>query len=384
MLRTSAASWARDDVALHVLRATPETVQWGAFDASVEPVQRIRSGDVVLVECLAHHAGDAPDLMMDDGVRAVYDGIPQEQRGPGVHIVTGPIFVEGAEPGDTLECRVLALEPRLPYGSNFSANWGLLYDEFDKREHVVIYEADVDNNVARAVFQYEFPHTPLPYTGFITEPGSVERRPALADVTIPLRLHMGTAGVAPADEGKVSTIPPGRHGGNMDNREFVVGTTMYYPVTREGALFWAGDTHFAQGDGEVNGTGIEAHVNATVQLIVRKDMPITTPVLETSDLWICHGFNEDLDLAVQDAVLHTIEFLTRRWGISRDEAYSVVGLAGDLRVTQVVDGVKGAHMAIRKDCHRGAPAHRDPSDRSHAESTDRPHMDTSQRRSLTP
>ncbi len=382
MLRTSAASWARDEVSLHMVRATPETVQWGAFDASVEPVQRIRSGDVVLIECLAHHAGDAPDLMMDDGVRAVYDGIPKEERGPGVHIVTGPIFVEGAEPGDTLECRVLALEPRLPYGSNFSANWGLLYDEFDKREHVVIYEADVDNNVARAVFQYEFPNAPLPYTGFITEPESVERRPALGNVTIPLRLHMGTAGVAPAEEGKVSTIPPGRHGGNMDNREFVTGTTMYYPVTREGALFWAGDTHFAQGDGEVNGTGIEAHVNATLQLIVRKDMPLTTPVLETADLWICHGFNEDLDLAVQDAVLQTIDFLTNRWGISREEAYSVVGLAGDLRVTQVVDGVKGAHMAIRKDCQRRA--HRDPTDRSHAESADRAHMDTSQRRSLTP
>ncbi len=382
MVRTSAASWAREDTQLHTLRATPDTVQWGAFDASIPPVLQVRSGDVVLIECLAHHAGDAPDLMMDDGVRAVYDGIPQDERGPGVHIVTGPIFVEGAEPGDTLECRVLKLEPRLPYGSNFSANWGLLYDEFGKREHVVIYQADVDNNIARAVFEYEFPNAPLPYTGFVTEPGSVQRRPTLHDVTIPLRLHMGTAGVAPADEGKISTIPPGRHGGNMDNREYVVGTTMYYPVTREGALFWAGDTHFAQGDGEVNGTGIEAHVNATLQLIVRKDMPITTPVLETPDLWICHGFHEDLDQAVQDAVLQTIDFLTARWGVTREQAYSVVGLAGDLRVTQVVDGVKGAHMAIRKDCYH--PSAHDPSDRSHAEATDRPHMDTAQRRSLTP
>jgi acetamidase/formamidase len=382
VLRTSDASWARDDIQTHVLRATPETVQWGAFDASVAPVKRIRSGDVVMIECLSHHAGDAPDLMMDDGVRAVYDGLPPEERGPGVHIVTGPIFVEGADPGDTLECRVLKLEPRLPYGSNFSANWGLLYDEFEKREHVVIYEADVDNNVARALFQYQFPNAPLPYTGFITEPGSVERLPALRNVSIPLRLHMGTAGVALAEEGKVSTIPPGRHGGNMDDREFVVGTTMYYPVTRAGALFWAGDTHFAQGDGEVNGTGIEAHANATLQLIVRKDMPVTTPVLETPDLWICHGFHEDLDEAVQDAVLQTIDFLTGRWGISREEAYSAVGLAGDLRVTQVVDGVKGAHMAVRKDCFRGSS--HDPADRSQAEAVDRTQMDTARRRSPTP
>ncbi len=148
LLRTSDAAWGRDDIQTHVVRATPETVQWGAFDASVTPVRRVRSGDVVMIECLAHHAGDAPDLMMDDGVRAVYDGIPLEDRGPGVHIVTGPIFVEGAEPGDTLECRVLKLEPRLAYGSNFSANWGLLHEEFDRREHVVIYEADLDANVA--------------------------------------------------------------------------------------------------------------------------------------------------------------------------------------------------------------------------------------------
>jgi acetamidase/formamidase len=352
--RTADAPPIHDEIKTHVVRATPETVQWGAFDPSVAPVLRVGSGDIVVVECLAHHAGDAPDLMMDDGVRAVYEGILPEQRGPGVHIVTGPIFVEGAEPGDTLECRVLHLEPRMRYGSNFSANWGLLYEEFGKREHVVIYEADVDANVARAVFQYPFGDAPLPYTGFITDPASVQRVPALGRVTVPLRLHLGTAGVAPPGAGKVSTIPPGTHGGNVDNREFVAGTRMYYPVAHEGGLFWAGDSHFAQGDGEVNGTGIEAHVNATLQLIVRKEMPIRTPVLETPDLWICHGFNEDLDEAVREAVLETIDFLARMWEISREEAYSVVGLAGDLRVTQVVDGVKGAHMAVRKDCWRGA------------------------------
>ncbi|CAA9483662.1 MAG: Bll3346 protein [uncultured Solirubrobacteraceae bacterium] len=378
MVRTTDESWSREDLQSHLIRATPDTVQWGAFDASVAPVERVSSGDIVRIECLAHHAGDAPDLMMDEGVKAVYDGIPREKRGPGVHIVTGPVYVEGARPGDTLECRVLKLEPRLPFGSNFSANWGLLFDEFDQREHVVIYEADVDANVARAVFQYPFPNGPLPYTGFITEPGSVERLPALRNVTIPLRLHMGTAGVAPAEEGPVSTIPPGRHGGNVDNREFLVGTAMYYPVFHEGALFWAGDSHFAQGDGEVNGTGIEAHVNATLQLIVHKDMPITTPLLETPDRWICHGFDEDLDEAVRQAVLETIGFLTRRWEISREEAYSVVGLAGDLRVTQVVDGVKGAHMAIRKDCFRGTPGG-EPSAPGHADAAERPHVYPAQR-----
>jgi acetamidase/formamidase len=167
---------------------------------------------------------------------------------------------------------------------------------------------------------------------------------------------MGTSGVAPSDEGPVSTVPPGRHGGNVDNREFLVGTTMYYPVFREGALFWAGDTHFAQGDGEVTGTGIEAHLNVTLQLIVRKDVRIESPVLETSHAWICHGFDEDLDEAVRSAVLAAIDFLSREFDLSREEAYSICGVAGDLRVTQVVDGVKGAHIWIPKNCF-GARRH---------------------------
>lgn len=341
------------EVKLHVVRATPDTVQWGYFDNSHHPVHRVHSGDIVMIECLAHHAGDAPDLMMDDGVRAVYETIKEEDRAPGVHIITGPIYIEGAEPGDTLECRVLKYEPRLPYGSNFGANWGLLFEEFDQKEHVIIYEADVDKGVARAAFQYEFPNPPLKHPGVITPPEAVQREPALRNVVVPLRMHFGTAGVAPAESGKISTIPPGKHGGNVDNREFLEGTTMYYPVSVPGALFWAGDTHFAQGDGEVNGTAIEAHLNATIQLIVRKDFKVNNPILETPELWICHGFDEDLDEAVRFAVLDMIDFLGRSWGLSRQEAYSLISLAGDIRVTQVVDGVKGVHVAVRKDLFRG-------------------------------
>jgi acetamidase/formamidase len=123
-------------------------------------------------------------------------------------------------------------------------------------------------------------------------------------------------------------------------------------VHREGALFWAGDTHFAEGDGEVNGTAIEAHVNATIQLILHKGGSSKNPVLETPREWICHGFSEDLDEAVRECVLETIGLLQRKWNISREEAYSICSIAGDLRVTQVVDGVKGAHMAVRRDLRR--------------------------------
>lgn len=337
---------------LHELRATLDTIQWGAFDGSVEPVLNVQSGDIVMIECLAHHAGDAPDLLMDDAIREIYEQVPSESRAPGVHILTGPIYVEGAEPGDTLECRVLRMEPRLKYGVNFIASWGLLHEEFGRKQHVIVYEADVESQLAHAVFQYEYPMPEIPYPGFITPVGRVKREPALRNIVIPLRLHFGTAGVCPAADGKISTVPPGVHGGNVDNREFIAGTSMYYPVFREGALFWAGDTHFAEGDGEVNGTAIEAHVNATIQLVLHKGHATKNPVLETPREWICHGFSEDLDQAVREAVLETIGLLQRRWGVSRQEAYSICSTAGDLRVTQVVDGVKGAHMAVRRDLRR--------------------------------
>lgn len=346
---------------IHHLPASLDTIQWGYFDGSVEPVLRVNSGDYVEIECLCHHAGDAADYLMDEAIREIYEKVPEETRAPGVHILTGPIYVEDAEPGDTLECRLLHMEPRLPYGVNFTASWGLLHEEFDRKEHVIIYEADVHKNVARPVFQYEYDSPEISVPGRFTNVDPSERWPGPEGIAVPLRMHFGTAGVCPAEDGKLSTVPPGSAGGNVDNREFVAGTAMFYPVFRKGALFSAGDTHFAEGDGEVNGTAIEAHVNATIQLILHKGKgkgvhnpgrSMKNPVLETPDLWISHGFNEDLDEAARDAVMEMIDLLVREWGISRVEAYSLCSIAGDLRVTQVVDGVKGIHMAIRRDIKR--------------------------------
>ncbi len=339
------------DPTFHVLKATPETVQWGYFDRLIPPVLRIRSGDIVAVESLTHHAGDAPDLMMDDAVQHVYETIPVTDRGPGVHLVTGPIYVEGAEIGDVLECRVLDLTPRLPYGSNFEANWGLLYEEFDRTEHVVIWQADTRLGVARAAFQYPFPGK-LEIPGTITPPGSIARAHALSNISVPLRLHLGTAGVAPAVDGRVSTIPPANFGGNVDNRWFGTGTSMFYPVLNEGALFWCGDSHFAEGDGEISGTAIEGHLNATIQLTVHKDTHIHNPVLETPQAWMCHAFDRDLNEAMRLAALEAIEFLVDREDLTRHEAYSLLSVAGDFHVTQVVDDVKGIHVVLRRDFRR--------------------------------
>src|SRR5690625_2001044 len=160
------------------------------------------------MECLSHHAGDAPDLMFDEDVRKVYETIGPDQRGPGVHLLTGPVSVNGAEPGDTLEVRLLQAEPRLSYGVNIEANWGLLYgphrsplpnpmDELEQREHVVVYQSDWSIGVARGCFQHSYPHAePMTTPGVIVDPSLVTREPALQNVAVPLRPHLGTAAVA--------------------------------------------------------------------------------------------------------------------------------------------------------------------------------------------
>jgi acetamidase/formamidase len=172
---------------LHTLRATPETCFWGFFDAALPPVLRVGSGDLVRIETLTHQAGDAPDLMMDAGVKAVYDAIPIATRGPGVHVMTGPIHVEGAQPGDTLEIRVLSMEPRLAYGTNIAAWWGHLYDDFAK-ERITIYQIDAAAGQARAAFAFDYTTTPrYEQPGIIVPPDARARQAALANVVVPLR-----------------------------------------------------------------------------------------------------------------------------------------------------------------------------------------------------
>lgn len=349
---------------LHELSATPETCQWGYFDNSLDPVLTIDSGDLVAMECLSHHAGDAPDLMFDDGVRKIWDSIPESDRAPGVHIMTGPIAVRGAEPGDALEVRFLQAYPRIPYAVNFEANWGLMYgpvrapmdtpttEDLEGREHVVIYEADWDRGVARGHVQFPYPRSePLTVPGTELTVEECDRSP-VPDVSVPLRPHMGVAAVAPAEPGHINSVPPGRFGGNVDNRNFVPGTRMFYPVQVPGALFVAGDTHFAEGDGEISGTAIEGHLNVTLQLVLHKNAGIRTPVLETDTRIMVHGFHENLDEAVRICAAEMIHEMGTRWGLTHQESYSVLSVAGDCRVTQVVNGVKGAHFILPKSVVR--------------------------------
>ena len=330
---------------LHMLKATPETVHWGYFHPEIKPALKVQSGDLILAEAITHHAGDAPELMMDEAVTRIFKEIPEADRNPGVHIMTGPIYVEGAEPGDMLEVRYFQMSPRVNYGSNLAANWGHLYEEFGKKERVTIYELNPNSNTASALYAYDFPGTYLT-PGTITHCPTCDRMPALRGISIPARPHLGTAGVAPAVNERVSTIPPGVHGGNIDNWRIGAGATMYYPVQVKGGLFSIGDPHVSQGDGEISGTAIEASLNCLFQIILRKDFSFPSPLLETADHWIVHGFHEDLNKAMKNAAIDMVDLLTNHQGLSRNDAYSLMSIAADFGVTQVVDGTQGIHVRI--------------------------------------
>lgn len=331
--------------ALHYLRATPETVHWGFFSPALKPALTVKSGDLIQAQAVTHHAGDDPDLMFDADIERIFTEIDPASRAPGVHIMTGPIFVEDAEPGDMLEVRYFQMTPRFNYGCNLQANWGHLYQEFDETERVTIYELDPNANTARALYAYDVKEKYL-VPGRITHCPVCDRQPALEGITIPARPHLGTAGVSPAVDKPVSTIPPGVHGGNIDNWRIGANSRMYYPVQVKGALFSIGDPHVSQGDGEISGTAIEASLDVLFQVIVRKDFQFPSPLLETPDCWIVHGFGDDLDQAMKGASLDMIELLNEHQGLSKTDAYSLMSVAADFGVTQVVDGTQGIHVRI--------------------------------------
>ena len=333
--------------ALHHLKATPHNVHWGYFDASLAPAVIVNSGDLIQAEALTHHAGDDPNLLMDDAMHQIWKTIPEADRTPGVHLMTGPIYIRDAKPGDMIEVRYLSMTPRFHYGSNLAAHWGQLYSELGERERVTIYNLDTATNMAHAVYAYDIKEKYLT-PGRINSCPECDRQPALKGVRVPVRPHLGTAGVAPDVAGRVSTVPPGLHGGNIDNWRIGSGATMYYKVQVDGGLFSIGDPHISQGDGEISGTAIEASLDVLFQVILRKDFTFRSPLLETPEYFIVHGFGDTLDRAAKEASLDMLSLL-KETGLSSDEAYSLLSVSGDLGVTQVVDGVVGAHMKIRRD-----------------------------------
>jgi acetamidase/formamidase len=310
----------------HRLEATPATVAYGYYWSDAKPVLSIASGDIIDVDTLLTNtpAGLAkagiPDEKIQASLKAVVSEVTGERKGPGGHILTGPVYVEGAEPGDVLEVKILSIDLPIDYGYNGCA--GYLPENCDH---------DVPSKIV-----------PLDRKKMTAEffPG----------IVIPLKPFYGSIGLAPAPEfGRLSSNPPGRHAGNMDNRELVAGTTLYIPVFARGALFEIGDGHAAQGDGEVDQTAIETSLRGKLQLTVRKDMKLKWPRAETATDYISMATDPDLVIATKGAIQEMIDFLVAEKHLTRHEAYQLVSVAGNVAITQLVDKPNlGVHVRLPK------------------------------------
>lgn len=331
----------------HFLPATPSTVHWGFFDPRLPPAVVVASGDLIQIETLTHHAGDAPDLLMDDGIAAVFASVTD--RGPGPHLLTGPIAVEGARPGDVLQVDILEATPRLPYGSNLAAHWGHLYDVLHG-ERVTIYELDCDALLGRAVFGYDWTTTPL-----ADQPGTIVP-PTPRPVSLRCKVWSSHCGRTSAQWG---LRPPSRCGCRRCRRAIMAATSTTggservdecTSPSRWTARCCQWGTHVSQGDGEVSGTALEASLNGLLRVTIRRDLPFTVPVLETATDMVVHGFGDTLDDAMKAAAVRTLDVLQEHFGLTAADAYSFMSVAVDFTVTQVVDQRQGVHGRIDKRC----------------------------------
>ncbi|HTL21720.1 MAG TPA: acetamidase/formamidase family protein [Steroidobacteraceae bacterium] len=310
----------------HRLEATPATVAYGYYWSQAAPVVRIASGDIIDVDTLLTNipAGlekaGVPEARIQSSLKSIVAEVTGERRGPGGHILTGPVYVEGAEPGDVLEVKILAIDLAIDYGYNGCS--GVLPENCDPGAPVRI--IPLDRSAMRAEFA----------------PG----------IMVPLHPFFGSMGVAPPPEaGRVSSNPPGRHAGNLDNRELIVGSTLYIPVFARGALFEVGDGHVAQGDGEVDQTAIETSLRGRLQLTVRKDMKLIWPRAETPTDYISMATDPELLIATKTAIQEMVDFIVAQKHLSRHEAYQLVSIAGNVAVTQLVDKPNvGVHVRLPK------------------------------------
>jgi acetamidase/formamidase len=317
------------------LRATPDTVVWGYLAADTPPVLTVKSGQTVRIDTISQaglttaddpetffgRGGIAPGEVLRDVVEIFHN--VKRPKGASAHVLTGPIAVAEAAPRDMLEVRILALENRVPYGVNSSNRGiGVLPDLLDAPFAKII-RLDLARKVA-----------------------------LFGDgIEVPLSPFMGIMAVAPpADLRMVSSRPPSRWGGNMDCKALTVGATLYLPVLNAGALFYTGDGHAVQGDGEIDGTAIEASLTATLQFIVHKDAgaAMRWPRAEDAAHHYVMGMDLDLDLAMRDAVQESVDFLRRARGLSAQDAYALTSIAVDFRVAEAVNATKVIYGAIPK------------------------------------
>jgi acetamidase/formamidase len=303
---------------MHLLPATLDTTQWGWFDNAQPPVLRVKSGDTVVLETMMHsHNQIVPGTTIEE-IKKTRTDFP----GRGPHTLTGPIYIEEAQPGDVLKVTLNKIVPRA-YATNFNVPG--MFGQFP-----TVYS---DGQV-----KYLYLDLDKMTTEFL--PG----------VVLPLRPFPGTIGVARKEPGRYSSVPPGEYAGNMDIRDLVAGTMLYVPVFVPGALLWTGDSHAGQGNGEVNLTAIETaykEFNVTVEVI--KGKPLDFPRIETAKSWITMGFDQDLNKAWAQAKAQTIKFLSEQRGVSAEQAGKLMTTVSDCRVSQVVNVKKGIHCLNPKN-----------------------------------
>jgi len=310
----------------HRLLATPDTVAYGYYWSEATPALRIKSGDIIDVDTLLTNSPigltrlGVPEDQVQPSLRAIVSEVLGDRRGPGGHILTGPVYVEGAMPGDALEVKILSIDLALDYGYNGCS--GYVRENCDRQAGPSLIA--IDRKTMTSTF--------------------------LPGIVIPLKPFFGSMGVAPAPElGRVSSNPPGRHAGNLDNRELVAGSTLLIPVFVPGALFQVGDGHAAQGDGEVDQTGIETSLRGRLQLTVRKGMTLSWPRAETATDYIAMATDPDLAVATKLAIQQMIDFLVDTRGLTKHQAYQLTSIAGHVAITQLVDLPNlGVHVKMSK------------------------------------
>jgi acetamidase/formamidase len=330
----------------HFVPSRPETVSWGWYPIEKEPVARVQSGETVRINTLTHAGatqreeptayltglGIPREEILPDVVDfwASRDGRPREGRSG--HVISGPVYVEGAEPGDMLEVQILDIETRVPWGvNNTSARGGVFSQSYPGGR--------TDDP------QLDIP----PGTRHVIRTGVVDGREVALfspDIQVPLAPFMGILAVAPDPvvgqpgvtvPGVQGSRPPGAFGGNLDVKDLTAGTTVYLPVFHPGALFYVGDPHGAQGDGEVSGTAIEQSLTGTFRFVVHKDVPISGPRAETDTHYLVMGIDLDLDRAARNATWEVVDFLVSEKGLTHAKALSLASIAVDFRVSEVVD-----------------------------------------------
>ncbi|NET03209.1 MAG: acetamidase/formamidase family protein [Symploca sp. SIO2B6] len=309
----------------HILKASCQTVHLGGFSHQLSPALTINSGDSIEIETYTgfYLYKQAPPDFLTPEFLDICQHLPQERKvGPGPHLLTGPIYVANAEPGDVLEVKLKSISPRLPVGFNaIRPGWGVLPQKFTESK-LRFLPLDLDKGVA------EFPK------------GS--------GIQIPLRPFFGIIGVATTETNR-SSIPPGNYGGNIDNRQLQAGSRIFLPVFVPGGLLSLGDGHSAQGDGEVNVTAIETSMNGAIQVHLRKDLKLNSPIAETTTDIITMGFGENLDQALESALEQMIVFLEHFAGLSPEDAYVLCSLVVNFHITQGVNlPHKGVHGMLPK------------------------------------